>query len=204
MFEYLLEIYFYRDDADTAIKDLGLQIAPSLEHYSSATKMLKITTWENFRNVVLVQYPNASFIQLHQKSLIIPMEEYLQRFHTDTLMVSPSQIHGYGLFATSPFDTEDVLFELGGELVDVKNFKGGHPSGEWNAISDTTYLVRKERTVYGFINHSLSPNAEVNMSNMTICSKGKIEKGEEITIDYTKEKLSEQYLHGFGSTYLFN
>jgi len=28
--------------------------------------------------------------------------------------------------------------------------------------------------------------------------------GEEITIDYTKEKLSEQYLHGFGSTYLFN
>lgn len=203
MYEYELELFFYHNDAPADIREKGLQISPELSHYSKQTKNITLCTWEDFRNSVLVDYPDVAYILIHVKKAIMPLDEYISQFETDKLEVKDSEIHGFGVFSKTSIIAGETLMLLEGDLVNISAFKGGYPKGEWNAISDTVYLVRSQRTLYGFLNHSLCPNAEIKMGELVVKSSMDIESGEEITIDYTKEKLSESYLNGHGKTYLF-
>ena len=203
MYEYLLELFFYKEGVSEDIKTQGLQLFPELDNYSPSSKLLTLSTWENYKNAVLVDYPDVAYILVQGKKLLMPIDEYVLRYETEDFEIKSSKIHGLGVFPKRDLEKDEVIIHLDGELVSVDNFKGGYPKGEWNAISDTTYLVRKERTLYGFINHSLTPNAKILMGELIVCASDSIKKGEEITIDYTKEKLSDSYLKGHGATYLY-
>jgi len=203
MYEYLLELFFYKEDVSKEIKSQGLQSFPELINYSSESKILKLSTWENYKNAVLVDYPNVAYILVQGKRLLMPIDEYVARYETNDYKIKPSNIHGLGVFPKRDLKKGEIIIVLSGKLVNIDSFKGGYPKGEWNAISDTNYLVRKERTLYGFINHSLTPNAEIRMGELIVCTSDRIKKGEEITLDYTREKLSDSYLRGHGATYLF-
>lgn len=73
---------------------------------------------------------------------------------------------------------------------------------EWTAIKEGVFLVRPLRTKYSFINHSRNPNLEIDFSTMEIRTLREIKTGEELTLDYLKEKLSENYQRTQGLNYL--
>jgi len=204
MYEYQLELFFYKDNTPENIKKMGLTEFPDFDKYSTETKILQISTWENYRNYVLVDYPEVAYILIQQKRLIVPLDEYVRKYETELYKIKESDIHGLGVFAKNKINKGDEVLELQGEIVEVSKFKGGYPKGEWNALSDTQYLVRSQRTLYGFINHSLQPNAEIDMGRLIVKASRGIRAGDEVTIDYTKEKLSKSYLQGHGATYLFS
>lgn len=129
--------------------------------------------------------------------------------------ILPSPIHGFGLFATENILPGQILGTLDGQVIDwdkydeiVKALKSnvGNLNNfifmEWNALSTSTLLVRPFRTKYSYINHSYKPNLKIEYNPIRIVALKKIEKGEEYTLDYTKEPLREEYLNGHGKTYL--
>ena len=77
---------------------------------------------------------------------------------------------------------------------------------EWNAISEEIILLRLFRTKYGFINHSRNPNIVLKNDSenkvIKIYTLQKIKKNEELTLDYTKEALREDYINGKGKEFL--
>ena len=199
MYEYSLELFFYMEGSPLR----GLQDAPILSHFSKETKMIKIRTWENYKNVILSDYPNVGYILIHDKKTLVPLGEYISQFETSILKIKTSRIHGLGVFPQKDLLEGEKIVSLDGELIEASSYCGKYPKGEWNAISKTHYLVREKRTIYGFINHSLEPNVVLCKKELVLKAKKKIEKNEELIIDYTMEYLSESYLSGHGSTYLY-
>lgn len=120
---------------------------------------------------------------------------------TDKLYLNISSIHGFGMFAKKNIPAGEILFKLSGELYTKEFLKDQNFHGEWNALENGKFLVRKNRTSYGFINHSRKPNCFIG-DDMRIRSYTSIQKGEEILLDYRKEALPEDYVQGFGKTYL--
>ena len=129
--------------------------------------------------------------------------------------LATSQIHGIGLFATTLIIKNAIIGILDGQLVHqeaVNRVKIALPCYktdiqdkcqllvEWNAMPDSMLLVRPYRTKYSFMNHSRQPNCEVN--NGQIIALHDIYNSEELTLDYRKEPLSDEYLTGHGATYL--
>jgi hypothetical protein len=73
---------------------------------------------------------------------------------------------------------------------------------ECNKLDLETYLVRPYRTKYSYINHSFSPNTVLKKYPLRLISLKKIHVGEEITLDYTQEELSQEYLSSKNKDYL--
>ncbi|MEM3335623.1 MAG: SET domain-containing protein [Thermoplasmata archaeon] len=63
-------------------------------------------------------------------------------------------------------------------------------------------MVRPLRTKYSFINHSRTPNLEIDFATMEVKALRNIAKGEELTLDYRKECLSQEYWQKHGCSYL--
>jgi hypothetical protein len=198
--KYGVEIFFRTKTIDNNTLDM----IPDLDNYLVKTRMESFSTWDDVENEVLRRFPHAAYYLVHSKEVdLLSEQKTILRRATETLGVNISRIHGRGLFALAPIEKEDVLFNLGGELVSLDELAPRHyPSGEWNAISSTHFLVRKERTLYGFINHSRNPNAAIDFSSLYIYALTEIPKGTEITIDYRNEALPVDYLNGYGKEYL--
>ena len=105
------------------------------------------------------------------------------------------------MFAREELYSGEILFKLTGEVYTQEFFKDKNFHGEWNALENGKFLVRKNRTSYGFINHSKNPNCYIT-KDMHIKILKNIQCGEEIFLDYRKESLPEDYVKGFGKTYL--
>ncbi|MFK7779997.1 MAG: SET domain-containing protein [Candidatus Gracilibacteria bacterium] len=118
------------------------------------------------------------------------------------LYVSISTISGFGLFTRTMIKKDAKLFTLTGEVVNKKFLKTKNFNGEWNALSANKFLIRHHRTSYGFINHSRNPNCKIDTDTMTIVVIKDIRENEEILLDYREEPLPEDYVNGFGKTYL--
>jgi SAM-dependent methyltransferase len=113
-----------------------------------------------------------------------------------------SSLHSIGLFACRDLPPGSTIIEhLDGEIIDEEQLsKRDLIEGEWNAMPGGTLLWRDGRTSYGFINHSLQPNAKIEWGS--VIARKYIKEGAEITLDYRDEYLSERYMAVHGSTYL--
>lgn len=129
--------------------------------------------------------------------------------------ISESNIHGFGLFSNKDIDSNTILGILDGQIINwdkyddlsdyLKSSFGKFQNYifmEWNALNLTTLLVRPFRTKYSYINHSYEPNVEVKYNPLRIETIKKIKKDEEILINYKNEPLKEDYLEGYGKTFL--
>lgn len=113
--------------------------------------------------------------------------------------ISKSNIHGYGLFASENIEDETVLGTLDGQYVDWDLHLEYDFTLEWNAITKNKLLVRPYRTKYSFINHSRTPNLEIKYNPIRIVSIKNIIKNDELTLDYRKEPLPDDYIEKKGN-----
>jgi len=219
--EYRVELYLYEKNSHQSWK--GLRDSPLNEREYQAPVFKVFTTWENYKNEILRQYPDIGYIKLLSERSIADIIKGIESTEpttqrrtapplkgtsfidiTDTMFcVKNSPVDGDGLFSKSPIEEGVSLFSLDGDIVDMKEKEEAYPSGEWNAISqDGIFLVRKNRTIYGYINHSRTPNVEINFEDYSVRTLCKIKEGDELFLDYRKEVLPDEYLDGFGKTYL--
>lgn len=116
--------------------------------------------------------------------------------------VKPSSIHGLGLYATRDFSQGEVLTYLDGQYVPWDVYNGyAQLEDEWNAVPGGV-MLRTFRTKYYFINHSRTPNLQVQRDPLRIVTRQPIGAGQELSLDYREEPLSDEYLQGHGATYL--
>lgn len=110
----------------------------------------------------------------------------------------------FGLFAKKPIQAGAILCELDGQKMDWGHYEklrrtinlGEYQDYifmEWNALDPKTLLVRAFRTKYSYINHSKMPNVEIKYNPIRIEAVKDISEYDELTIDYSKEPLSEEY-----------
>lgn len=118
-----------------------------------------------------------------------------------------SAIHGTGLFSTVAIPTGAILAVLDGQLIPVSkqhiisaDVCAAHC--EWNAVSKDMLLVRAFRTKYSFINHSKNPNLKLEYNPLRIVVSHDLDMDDELTLDYSKEPLPEQYLQLHGRHFL--
>ena len=121
--------------------------------------------------------------------------------------ISESAIHGKGLFSMASIPVGAILAVLDGQLVP---FSRQHVVSadicaahcEWNAVSKDMLLVRAFRTKYSFVNHSQCPNLRLEYNPLRIVVSRDLNSGDELTLDYNKEPLPEQYLELHGKHFL--
>lgn len=112
--------------------------------------------------------------------------------------ISKSNIHGRGLFANINIPKNEILGHLDGQHITWDLHKEYNLSMEWNAIKKDLLLVRPYRTKYSFINHSRTPNLIVKYNPIRIESLKEILENEELTLDYRKEPLPDEYIENKG------
>ena len=118
--------------------------------------------------------------------------------------VLPSPIHGMGLFATCWIPTGIILCNLDGQLVSWDKHCEKPRCSEWNSIEHELLLTRPYQTKYFAINHSRSPNVDLDSKHpiSVLFTLVSIEKGQEILLDYRRQSLPESYVEGIGASYL--
>jgi len=136
--------------------------------------------------------------------------DFVREYTLDTIQnteIKESPINGFGLFATKIIQENTILCILDGQVMSaevyenlvnqlsdkVANFKN-YFFMECNKLNIDTYLVRPYRTKYSYINHSFTPNVKIEHFPLRLISLKNIKKGEELTVDYTQEALSKEYL----------
>ncbi|MBY6185721.1 SET domain-containing protein [Marinobacter hydrocarbonoclasticus] len=125
--------------------------------------------------------------------------------HTE---IRPSQLHGFGLHVVAPIAAETLLCVLDGQVMPIDHYQTieaqvGPATGpyrkyvymECNYLDNQTLLARNFRTSYSYINHSRTPNTELRRHPLRVVALRAIAEGEELTIDYRKEQLSDDYLN---------
>lgn len=128
--------------------------------------------------------------------------------------IRPSTLHGNGLFAMTDIPPSVLLAVLDGQritwdslsLMLASQIYGQFSHDlfmEWNVEDAGFLLCRPFRTKYSFINHSRDPNVcieqesrERDPSRLTrrLVACKKIAQGDELTIDYRCEPLSDEYI----------
>src|SRR5258708_38238768 len=91
---------------------------------------------------------------------------------------------GKGVFANIRFKKNQVLFKVEGKLkVEAYDFKYWI-GARWFGIGDHTWLSTSRNSYAYYLNHSCNPNSGIR-DKVVIVAMRDIEKGEEITLDYS-------------------
>jgi len=201
MKRYKIQIFFWKEGQPKQ----QIDIIPSWAKYKEKTKMIEFDSYEDPRNEALRLYPDAAFLIVRGMAnigVVQKKERFISEYDTPILEIRPSKIDGYGVFSKKPIDKDVSIFKLHGKMVSSNEIKGDFPTGEWNAISDTHFLVREKRTIYSYINHSREPNCEIDFASMEVKMIKHVRADQELTLDYRKEALPSSYIETFGAFYL--
>ncbi|MBW3139222.1 SET domain-containing protein [Ferrimonas balearica] len=150
------------------------------------------------------------------------MEEFSVQDHTQDLEfvrsatlstivnteIRPSALHGFGLHATAPIAAGTLLCVLDGQVMPIAHYQKmeaqiGPSLGpfrkyvymECNYLDNQTLLARNFRTSYSYINHARDANTELVPHPLRLVALRDIAADEEMTVDYRKEQLSDDYLN---------
>jgi hypothetical protein len=185
-------IYIILTQKDTYIEniknDSRLFIFKQIDSPLPIIKILNSTNTINFNT----QIENFILLNAYIKYIVL----------NPNLYIDISKLHGFGLFTFNTICKRKSIFTLKGKIVKKVFIKNKNFFGEWNALQNNMYLVRKGRTSYGFINHSRNPNCEIDTTTMNVIAKTNIKKNEELLLDYRKEPLPQAYINQFGKNYL--
>lgn len=92
------------------------------------------------------------------------------------LVRNPSKIHGIGIFTTERIRRGLEFYTIRPEQVsDTPRARWAHLNGRW--ISDE---------VLNFVNHSCSPNSQINLEDLSLVALRDIPADHEITLDYNR------------------
>lgn len=116
--------------------------------------------------------------------------------------ILPSTVHGKGLFTTRDRTCGEVVAILDGQLIDHNDDVDFLLMHEWNAISDSSILLRPLWTYYGYINHSYNCNLTLNLYTHSLITKTDIPAGTEMTTDYLEHGFPKSYLTSTHGIYL--
>lgn len=116
--------------------------------------------------------------------------------------IRQSKIHGLGLFAENKIAAGQLLGYLDGQEVPWSLHQKYNLTCEWNALTNELLLVRPYRTKYSFINHSRQPNVKIEYQPLRVVAIQNIDPDEELTLDYRREPLPEDYINNHGQSYL--
>lgn len=136
---------------------------------------------------------------------MLKLEDYSIKDVIDNIentFIAKSKIHGLGLFSNGIIKKNTKLCYLEGQVIPLKLHKIYNNELEWNALDDETLMVRPYRTKYSYINHSRTPNLVLKYFPLRIEAIYDIEQNVELTLDYRKENLPEEYIEDFGKDYL--
>jgi len=145
--------------------------------------------------------------------------EFINKYVIDNInasFVAMSAIHGFGLFAHQDISLGVELGLLDGQIMSWKHHNnlakkiksdlgqyGTYFFMEWNVLDGQILLVRPFRTKYSYINHSRNPNLQLTRTlPLKVLAIKDVSRGDELTLDYRNEPLSEEYLENHGKTYL--
>lgn len=180
-----------------------------------SNKNIEIQDVKNDTRLFLFQVSNNKYINVNilEHAEIVYFNFFIDNFFlsksyikykslNDSLFLNISALNGFGVFTHNKIIKGQKLLSLYGEIVNKEFLNNKNFFGEWNALADNKFLVRKDRTSYGFINHSRRPNCQIYVDSMDIIAIRNIEKDEEILLDYRNEPLPKEYINGFGKTYL--
>jgi hypothetical protein len=124
------------------------------------------------------------------------------RFVDRRLILRHSTMHGLGVFPLFGFREGETVLRI--DAGDAKtDLAATEQDAEWN-YRDGVYFVRRERTAYGFINHSRVPNARAVLRDeggtaiLEVTALRRIARTDEILIDYREENLPFSYLRDDG------
>jgi len=87
-------------------------------------------------------------------------------------------INGLGLFSTTKYKKDDIIFVLTGEIVNV-------PCRESIHIGNNKHII-DEFGIY--INHSFNPSVYIDGTNVVACHD--INCGEELTFNYNESEIN--------------
>jgi SET domain-containing protein len=111
-------------------------------------------------------------------------------------LVRKSSIIGVGLFADEDIRKNEKILSIHGDAKVVRDFSKlptatKQASDNWIGMSRYRYIDTKNSPLR-FINHSCHPNAAI-ITPRTLVALVKIEKGEEITMDYSLTEAGQDY-----------
>jgi len=206
---------------DLIVYNSDKSLEEKLEHSNEiaililTNKNIKIKEVKNDKRFFLFQVSDNKDININisEHTEIVCFNLYIEDFFlsksytkyislNNNLFLNISNFSGFGLFTHHKINKGQKLFSLHGEVVKKEFLNNKNFFGEWNALADNKFLVRKDRTSYGFINHSRKPNCKINMETMDVIAIMDIKDNEEVLLDYRKEPLPKEYVNGFGETYL--
>ncbi len=116
----------------------------------------------------------------------------------EKMVVEESEIEGLGVFATAQIKKGEIICFMLGEEMTVEKVMEMYDSGEEREgdpfqIDSRSYINLEKPYVY--INHCCEPNAGIRGKNELIALQD-IEKGEEITYDYSTTEASDDEFWG--------
>ena len=108
------------------------------------------------------------------------MIDPIERVRLDWVLVRPSRIHGFGLFAQAFIPAESYIGDYVGPAVAEDGryvLWVEEDDGSWSGVDG--------RNALRYLNHDPTPNAE--LSGIELYALSDIERGEEITIHYGED-----------------
>jgi uncharacterized protein len=121
------------------------------------------------------------------------------------LIVEPSKIHRWGVYAGERIPARRKIIEYTGERISRRETKRRATEREFNYLFTLDPYWSIDGAVGGsgaeFINHSCEPNcyASIQKGHILYMSAREIERGEELTIDYRFDPHVEHVPCGCGS-----
>ena len=111
---------------------------------------------------------------------------------TSSIKIMKSRINGQGVFATRKIMKGEIILPWDMSIVFDRKKLEQLPRKEWKYVTSLDgkqfiLLASPER----FVNHSCNPNTVIK--NLSDVAAHDINEGEEITADYTKEKIPDLY-----------
>ncbi len=116
--------------------------------------------------------------------------------------IRTSQIHGHGLFTEDNLRRGETILKIAGKLIATDKMTDAEVrAGRWQGVIPGKALTNcGSHTKPSFINHSVTPNAEVKIPKfkngdvpaLTLVAIRDIKFDEEITINYELEPMDER------------